>query len=51
MSSMPVEGVTGMESRKSEVIWAMQQKSQRWKVAQKTHPGGESAQPADGEGS
>jgi hypothetical protein len=51
MSSMLVEGVTGMESRKSEGKWAMQQKSQQWRVAQKIHPGDEYAQPADGEGS
>ena len=51
MNSMPVEGVTGTENPKSEGIWVMQQRSQQWKVARKTHPGDEFAPPADGEGS
>jgi hypothetical protein len=51
MSSMPVEGVIERENQRSEVIAAMQQKTQRWKAAQKRPPDGAALQRADEEDS
>jgi hypothetical protein len=44
---MPVEGVIERENQRSEVIAAMQQKIQRWKVTQKRPPDGAVWQRAD----
>jgi hypothetical protein len=49
--SMPVEGVIERETQKSEVIAAMQQKTQQWRATQRRPPDGAVLQPEDEEDS